>query len=155
MFADSGDPSLTDAPITSSPTITEPTPCHRCGSAEVVIKRLTGGPHFARVRCLKCGRVTFAKSPWSLDRARAFVMPWGRHRGRQLADLTGTHEGLGYLRWLADGVEGNISTAARILLDHASRTSSDGPSPRKKSPVCGGSQTGTGEATPPLAEPRE
>ena len=114
-----------------------PTPCHHCGSAEVVIKRLTGGP------------------PWSLDRARAFVMPWGRHRGRQLADLTGTHEGLGYLRWLADGVEGNVSTAARILLDHASRTSSDGPSLNKKAPSTVVGSTGTSGATPPLAESRE
>lgn len=132
-----------------------PAPCRHCGSLNVVITRCETGPHFARVRCPECGRTEFAKSPWSLDRARAFVMPYGHYRGRKLADLTGTDEGLGYLRWLADEVEGNVSTAARILLDHASQTSSDGPSPRKKSPADRQGSTGTSGATPPLAEPRE
>jgi uncharacterized protein (DUF3820 family) len=127
-----------DRPPVNTPHASPNSParCHRCGSAEVVITRCETGPHFARVRCPGCGRTGFAKTPWSLDRARAFTMPWGRYRGRQLADLTGTDEGLGYLRWLADAVEGNVSTAARILLDHASQTSSDGPSSLNKKP-CG------------------
>jgi hypothetical protein len=45
-------------------------------------------------------------------------MPWGKHAGRQLHTLTGTDEGLGYLRWLATRNAGNASIAARIMLEH-------------------------------------
>jgi hypothetical protein len=128
--------------------ITDPARCRRCGSTEVVITRCETGPHFARVRCPGCGRNGLAKTPWSLDRARAFVMPWGRYRGHQLADLTGTDEGLGYLRWLADAVEGNVSTAARILIDFASQPCSDGPSPLNEKPCGGDAPHGLSANTP-------
>lgn len=131
--------------------MTDPVRCHRCGSTEVIVTRHPTGPHFARVRCPGCGWHGFAPTPWSLDRARHFTMPYGRFCGRKLANLTGSDEGLGYLRWLADAVEGNVSTAARILLDHASQTSSDGPSPRKENPAGGGTPTGSSGATTPYS----
>jgi hypothetical protein len=157
MLVDSGDPSLLGSLTTESPeaAVTPPAHCRHCGSPDVVITRCRTGPHFARVRCPECGRADFAKTPWSLDRARAFVMPWGKYRGKKLADLTATEEGRGYLQWLAAEVEENVSTAARILLDPASQTSSDGPSPDKKAPSTVVRSTGTSEATPPLAESRE
>jgi uncharacterized protein (DUF3820 family) len=43
-------------------------------------------------------------------------MPFGKHRGRTLADLAGTEAGRDYLEWLAENVEGNAATAAAVVL---------------------------------------
>jgi uncharacterized protein (DUF3820 family) len=152
MIEHEGAGSLEDSPITGDSLNTDPDPptvCHRCGSTNVVATRCASGPHFARVRCLECGRTVFAKTPWSIERARAFTMPWGKYRDRQLADLTETEEGLGYLRWLAANIEGNASTAAGILLDSVATTGSD-VSSRNKKPAAGGSVGGLCEDDTPF-----
>ena len=70
-----------------------------------------------RARCLECRRVWLTKAPWSYERAKNFCMPYGKHEGRRLSDLAETDGGLGYLRWLAANVKGNVGIAARIMLD--------------------------------------
>jgi hypothetical protein len=81
-------------------------------------------------------------------------MPYGRHRGRRLAELTETEEGLGYLRWLAETVGGGIARAAEILLQsRGSALVSDGnscsnvSSSRMKKPAGAGTHGGA-EVTP-------
>jgi hypothetical protein len=65
-----------------------------------------------------CGRADFARTPWTLERARAFRLYFGKYKGRKLGNLTGTDEGLGYLAWLATRDAGNASIAASIMLEH-------------------------------------
>jgi uncharacterized protein (DUF3820 family) len=99
--------------------------CGRCGSPNLNVVRCTSGMHYASIRCTECGAVTWAKKPWTLERALAWVLPFGKYRGRKLADLTGTDEGRGYLGWLATRDAGNASIAARLLVDHVENPSSD------------------------------
>jgi hypothetical protein len=153
MITHDDDPSLQLTLRSPETAITDSARCRRRGSTGVVVTRCATGPHSARVRRLECGRTRFAKTPWSIDRARNFTMPWGKYRGHRLADLAATEEGRGYLRWLAADVEGNASTAARVLLDHAFPSCLDGPS-RKKDPAGSGTPTGSSETKPPSAEPR-
>jgi uncharacterized protein (DUF3820 family) len=89
--------------------------CPKCGSSDVATKRLPNGQD--RARCLECRRVWLTKAPWSYERAKNFCMPYGKHEGRRLSDLAETDGGLGYLRWLAANVKGNVGIAARIMLD--------------------------------------
>lgn len=155
MFAESGGLSPVGRASTLNTSPDTPARCRRCGSTEVVIRRCETGPHFARVRCPDCGWHGFLKTPWSLDRARAFTIPFGRFRGRTVGQLAQTSEGRQYLCWVADHVGGNPAVAARIVLDFGFQTSSDGPSLNKKAPSIVVRSTGTSGATPPLAEPRE
>jgi hypothetical protein len=92
--------------------------CPRCGSSETIFTRCTEGLHYGKIRCLDCGRTTFAKAPWSVERARAFRLYFGRYRGRKLGDLIEAEDGLSYVRWLTARDAGNASIAARIMLEH-------------------------------------
>jgi uncharacterized protein (DUF3820 family) len=117
MIVHQGNPPL----LNKSTANTDPDPaatCRRCGSSETIFTRCTEGPHWGKIKCLDCGRTAYAKTPWTLARASRFTMPWGKHAGRKLADLIATDEGLGYLRWLAANVKGNVGIAARIMLEH-------------------------------------
>jgi hypothetical protein len=89
--------------------------CPSCGSENVRAELCTSGPHFATVACLDCGRQWWGKAPWSLERARAFTMTFGRHRGWTLGELAGAGFG-DYLRWMAENVRGNPGIAAAIVL---------------------------------------
>ena len=51
-----------------------------------------------------------------MDRARAFVMPYGKHKGRTVGQMAETGAGRSYLRWLAENVDGNVAMAASIVL---------------------------------------
>jgi uncharacterized protein (DUF3820 family) len=97
-----------------------PTVCPRCGSSETIFARCTEGPHYGKIRCLDCGYKAFVKTPWTLARASRFTMPYGKHRGRTLAELADDPAGRDYLRWLADPTRdtGNPGIAARIMLEH-------------------------------------
>jgi hypothetical protein len=121
--------------------------CRGCGSSAVTVTRCTSGPHHASIRCTECGAVTWAKAPWTLARARAFVLPWGKYRGWKLSDLIGTEDGLSYLHWLRANVEGNTSIAAGLLLDHVSPPCSDVSSMKKAADRPGSTAF---EATTPL-----
>lgn len=91
--------------------------CRHCGGElfQVTCER---GPHFARLGCRGCGRFAgWVPKPWTIARARSFVLPFGKYRGRTLGALAATDAGRGYVQWLAANVEGNAGAAARVLLD--------------------------------------
>lgn len=91
-----------------------PTTCPRCGSADL-ITAARGDQHQAELRCRGCGRwLRFLGAPWTRKRAAAFVMPFGKHKGRTLGDLAESEPD--YLRWVAGEVRGTPARAARILL---------------------------------------
>jgi uncharacterized protein (DUF3820 family) len=128
--------------------------CSRCSSTEKAVTRYASGPHYARAKCLNCGKVTFLKKPWTLERALEFNLPWGKYRGRMLLELTDDPAGRDYLRWLAREVHGNAGIAAGIVLDHVETTCSDVSSSRKRKPAGVGAPAGLSDATPPLPEAR-
>jgi hypothetical protein len=107
--------SLVDSAI-SNPD--PPATCPRCGSSDVATTRLASGPHHAEARCLECRRHWYLKAPWTYERAKNFCMPFPPHKGRTLADLIETSDGLSYVRWLATRTTGNASIAASIMLQH-------------------------------------
>jgi uncharacterized protein (DUF3820 family)/predicted RNA-binding Zn-ribbon protein involved in translation (DUF1610 family) len=92
-------------------------PCPDCGNSTLRLVRTEGTPHFGRYDCLTCGRIgPWIKSPWTLERARSFVMPFGKFRGRTVGDLADEKQGRSYLEWAAENVSGNAGTAAGIAL---------------------------------------
>jgi hypothetical protein len=92
--------------------------CPRCGSTATKEVMLGAVPHQAGLICDGCGRhIRFIKAEWSVERALAFPLEFGRHRGRTVGDLVKTADGRSYLRWVADTVRGAPATAARIALD--------------------------------------
>ncbi len=95
-----------------------PETCPRCGSDDLLEVRCDDtGPHYARIACRKCQRhIRFIPAPWSFARAEAFTMPFGKHRGKTLADLAKSEQGRDYLRWLAASDYGNAQKAAEIVL---------------------------------------
>jgi hypothetical protein len=101
--------------------------CPHCGSRNLSRVECHGGPHHARLACGSCHRhLRFLPAPWSLQRARRFVMPYGRHRGSPIGDLADSATGRGYLRWLVENTDGNGATAARIVLEAAGRPEATG-----------------------------
>jgi uncharacterized protein (DUF3820 family) len=92
-------------------------PCPNCGKNTLRLVRTEGGPHYGRMDCLSCGRIgPWLKSPWPMERARSFVMPFGKFRGRKVGDLADEKQGRSYLEWAAENIDGNVGTAARIAL---------------------------------------
>jgi uncharacterized protein (DUF3820 family) len=95
----------------------QPETCHRCGSADVFEIECTVGPHHKRLVCRRCQKtIRFLEAPWTLERAESFVMPFGKNRGRSIGDLAKSAQGQDYLRWVAENVNGNASTAAELVL---------------------------------------
>lgn len=115
-----------DPPKVNSPA------CTSCGSEHIQIERCRTGPHFSVVACMECGAKTWGKTPWSPERARNFVLHFGKFRGVSIGELSTTEEGRSYLLWLSGNAEGNAAIAAAIVLDPASETCFDVSSPRKK-----------------------
>jgi uncharacterized protein (DUF3820 family) len=103
--------------MNASETPIEAQRCRRCSSTEKIVTRYTSGPHYARAKCLNCGKVVFVKKPWTLEQAMGFSMPWGKHQGRKLAELADDPAGRDYLRWLAREVDGNVGIAAGMVLN--------------------------------------
>jgi uncharacterized protein (DUF3820 family) len=92
--------------------------CSHCGSARLREIRLDSVPHFARLMCAECGRyVKFLPAPWTMERALAFQMPFGKYKGASMAELSRDSEGLSYLAWAARSIQGNPGTAARLVLE--------------------------------------
>ena len=99
--------------------MTEPAEtCPKCGDTDLLEVRCVGtGPHYARISCRKCQKhVRHLPAPWSFARAEAFAMPFGKHRGKTLGELSKSGQGRGYLRWLAESNYGNAQKAAEIVL---------------------------------------
>jgi uncharacterized protein (DUF3820 family) len=57
------------------------------------------------------------KQPWSIERAKNFVLPYGRYKGKTIAALAESVDGRHYLEWLAANVEKGPGIAASILLE--------------------------------------
>lgn len=94
-----------------------PNACRFCGSRNLFEVRCESGPHYARIGCAECGRNQgFLPKPWTPERAAAFTLPFGKFRGKTVGELAKSDDGLRYLAWLADNVEGNAARAARIIL---------------------------------------
>lgn len=93
--------------------------CRYCGSDKLFTVRCSPpARQYARAGCSACGRfLRWEPAPWTRARAAEFIMPFGRFRGRPLAELTRTPDGRSYLRWPARETEGNAAAAAAILLD--------------------------------------
>jgi hypothetical protein len=111
--------------MTTSETLVSPeqqagTTCPSCGSDHVRIERCESGPHWSVVTCLECHAKNFGKTPWTLDRARAFVLRYGKFRGIPLGELATTHEGRSYLSWLSRETGGNAAIAAGLLMGEIS-----------------------------------
>jgi hypothetical protein len=91
--------------------------CPHCGAANLEVQTCTAGPHHARLGCSDCCRhIRFLPAPWTIERARAFVLPYGKHRGRSVGELAEGAAGRGYLQWLAANTDGNAATAAGVVL---------------------------------------
>jgi hypothetical protein len=91
--------------------------CAHCGGSNVIEVECTTGPHHARLVCGDCRRhIRFLPAPWTIERARRFVLPYGKHRGRSIGELAEGVAGRGYLQWLAANAGGNAATAAGVVL---------------------------------------
>jgi hypothetical protein len=74
--------------------------CPHCGSRRLSSARCPGGPHFGRVDCRDCGKhVRWERTPMTPERAAAFTLPFGKHKGETLAEVGSTDRR--YLEWLA------------------------------------------------------
>jgi hypothetical protein len=88
--------------------------CPGCGS-EALDLGPGRGPHKASVVCTACGRfMAWVGFPIDADVAAAFVMPFGAHKGKTMAELPPD-----YVAWLAANVAGRIGKRARVLLGRA------------------------------------
>jgi hypothetical protein len=91
--------------------------CPRCNSCYVVETQLDAAPHFARLHCRECsGHIRFVPGPWTMDRARRFIMPFGQFCGLRIDEILGTSAGRSYLAWAGRELSGNPSRAARVAL---------------------------------------
>jgi hypothetical protein len=89
--------------------------CPRCGKN--ALHFVKSEVHHGRYDCLACGRIgPWLKSPWTMDRARAFELPFGKYQGRSVGELALTPSGKDYLRRIAENVSENAGIAAAIVL---------------------------------------
>jgi uncharacterized protein (DUF3820 family)/predicted RNA-binding Zn-ribbon protein involved in translation (DUF1610 family) len=89
--------------------------CPRCGKN--TLHFVKSEVHHGRYDCLSCGRIgPRIKSPWTIERANAFTMPFGKYQGRSVGELALTPAGKDYLRWVAESVSENAGIAAAIAL---------------------------------------
>jgi transcription elongation factor Elf1 len=95
----------------------DPALCPYCGSSKLFERSLDRSSHYAETSCRDCGRhLKFNHGPWSLERALAFELPFGKYRGFKIGELLKTGKGRSYLVWISSNVSGNAGTAARIAL---------------------------------------
>jgi hypothetical protein len=59
---------------------------------------------------------SWGPAPWTFQRAHAFVMPFGKFKGKTIGEIDETEGGRGYLEWAADAIRGSPGTAARVYL---------------------------------------
>jgi uncharacterized protein (DUF3820 family) len=91
--------------------------CPFCQGTRLFSVRCLIGPHFSRLGCSDCGRhIKYEPAPWSLERARAFVTPFGKFKGRSVGDLADDKKGRPYLAWAAENLDGNAAVAAAVVL---------------------------------------
>lgn len=91
-----------------------PAACPGCGSTNLVAVPRSD-QHHAELRCGACDRwIKFVPTPWTRERAEAFRLPYGKHKGKTVGELGRTDPD--YLRWMARECWGGPATAARIVL---------------------------------------
>lgn len=83
--------------------------CQRCGSDKT--EERAKPPHVG-LYCAGCGaHLGWVPQPITIERARAFVMPFGKYKGLKLTELP-----LDYLSWLADNCEtARVNEMAKLL----------------------------------------
>lgn len=73
-------------------------------------------PHAAKRICPRCGRFGgWIARPWTVERAAAFVVPIGKHKGRTMAEIAKSDRG--WIEWAASNLDKGIARAARTYLD--------------------------------------
>jgi uncharacterized protein (DUF3820 family) len=91
--------------------------CPYCQGTRLFSVRCLVGPHYSRLGCSDCGRhIKYEAAPWTMERARAFVMPFGKFKGRTVGALADDKQARSYLAWAADNLDGNAGTAAAVAL---------------------------------------
>jgi uncharacterized protein (DUF3820 family) len=93
--------------------------CRYCGSPELLTVRCLDGPHYARTHCRSCSRFQrWEAAPMTFERAAKFVLPFGKHQGRELDVIGATDDGLRYLDWLVgqDWLKDNVRRAIKCYL---------------------------------------
>jgi hypothetical protein len=91
-------------------------PCGFCGSA-TVRDVSCGRPQHSRSDCVACGRSQgFNPAPWTMGRCQNFKMPCGKHFGEGVGEIASAEDGRIYLAWATEKIEGNVGTAATIML---------------------------------------
>ena len=64
--------------------------------------------------CLDCGqRIRAVPKPITIERAEAFVMPFGKHKGTRLVDCPAD-----YIAWLAENADPKTALRALAMLVH-------------------------------------
>jgi hypothetical protein len=90
--------------------------CRYCGATDFATRPSEDPRFFARTDCRACGKLhRWEPFPMTAERAAAFVLPYGRHKGRCLADVGSTDEGRRYLWWMVS--RDGLSSAMRRALD--------------------------------------
>jgi hypothetical protein len=91
--------------------------CPHCAGEVITVPRRIGEHSHLQRQCVSCGRgLGFVQRPWTMERARAFVVPFGRFRGATIAELAATELGRGYLHWLSENVVGGCAVAASLVM---------------------------------------
>ena len=98
-------------------TIELPSPvCPRCGGASW--QQSAPPPHYAAWICRECNRfIRWKPHPLTREFAGAFVMPFGKYKGRQVSAIAADDRD--YLDWAADNFDHNrLRQVIRFYLDH-------------------------------------
>jgi hypothetical protein len=94
-------------------------------------------PHYAGLHCDGCGRhIRFLPAEWTIERARAFRLEFGRYRGHTIGEVASTAAGWHYVRWMARTLRGGPAKAAELVLATTVRPGYEGTiqgrSPRRR-----------------------
>ena len=73
-------------------------PCPKCGQPTLLERSSIPWPYFDRRVCRVGHFVCWVQIPSTLDRARAFIMPFGRFRGMRFEEIEKQEGGPTYLR---------------------------------------------------------
>ncbi len=87
--------------------------CPRCGSSLVQSFEVPS-PHYAKIECIGLDRhfIRWVGQPRTIEWAREFVMPFGKHKGKTMTQID-----RGYLKWAAETLkDGPVKTAADMIV---------------------------------------
>lgn len=77
-----------------------------------------------RLDCPEHGFVGWAEAPMTIERARSFTLPFGKHAGRTLQGIETLEPS--YVNWLASYCrQRSLKRAAQCVLDHRKAASAD------------------------------